>query len=159
MLKIIEMSQEEMQLLLQRSEFGHLGCTRDGHPYVVPMHYVFDSDDLFILTTDGTKTEFIAGNSEVCFQVEAIVDANNWKSVMVVGRAYRLANSHESERVIRLMQERNLSKSPAFFETEIGNWRRQNNLVAYRIRPDAIYGRRTAAMKLGGPGRGNGSAF
>ena len=37
MLKVEDMSPADMHALLQRQNFGHLGCSRDGRPYVVPM--------------------------------------------------------------------------------------------------------------------------
>ena len=68
MLEIKDMSQGEMVALLLRGKLGHLGCSRDGHPYVVPMNYAYDGECLFFFTTEGTKTEYIAANHEVCFQ-------------------------------------------------------------------------------------------
>ncbi|MGB9181466.1 MAG: pyridoxamine 5'-phosphate oxidase family protein [Pyrinomonadaceae bacterium] len=143
MLKVEMMTQEEMSALLLRVGFGHMGCTRDNHPYVVPMHYVYDSENLFFLTTEGTKTEFISANSEVCFQVEEVVDAAHWQSVMVVGHAKRVEKLQELERAIRLITERNPNLTPAINKTDIGAWHRQNKVVTYRIRPEAIYGRKT----------------
>ena len=40
-------------------------ATRDEYPYVVPMHYAFDGQDIYFFTTEGTKTEFIAANGSV----------------------------------------------------------------------------------------------
>ncbi|HVF49776.1 MAG TPA: pyridoxamine 5'-phosphate oxidase family protein [Pyrinomonadaceae bacterium] len=90
MLEVKEMSRDEMVALLSRAEYGHLGCTRDNHPYVVPMNFAYDSENLYFFTTEGTKTEFISANHEVCFQVEEVTDARHWKSVMVLGRAERV---------------------------------------------------------------------
>ena len=51
MLKVEDMSANEMHALLQREGFGHLGCARDGRPYVVPMHYAYDGKELYFFTT------------------------------------------------------------------------------------------------------------
>ena len=144
MLKVENMSNGEIQALLLRMEYGHLACTRDGHPYVVPMHYAYDSQSLYFLTTEGTKTEFIAANHEICFQVEEVSDASRWRSVMVIGRAERLSQGLEIENAMQLLTERNPSLRPAINKTEIGAWKRPNNIVIYRVRPDSIYGRKTA---------------
>src|SRR5215217_8692174 len=98
MLKVKDMAVGEMQGLLLRVGFGHLGCSRDGHPYVVPMHYAYDGREVYFFTTDGTKTEFIAANHEVCFQVEEIIDPSRWRSVVVTGRAERLTSVADVER-------------------------------------------------------------
>lgn len=143
MLEIKDMSRGEMLALLLRVGYGHLGCARDGHPYIVPMHYAFDSQDLYFLTTEGTKTEFISANHEVCFQVEEVTDALHWRSVMVTGRAKRLTEWDELERAMQLITERNPTLTPALNRTEIGAWKRRNNIAVYRVRPEAVYGRTT----------------
>lgn len=143
MLKIEDMPAKEMQDLLNRVGFGHLGCTRDGHPYVVPMHYAYDGQDLYFFTTEGTKTEFIAANSEVCFQVEEITDASNWRSVMLIGEAHKLTGPDEMERAMQLVTERNPALTPALNRTDIGAWHRLNNVAIYRVKTSALYGRKT----------------
>ena len=144
MLKVKDMSMGEMQALLLRVELGHLGCTRDGHPYVVPMHFAYDGQDIYFITTEGTKTEFIAANHEVCFQVEEITDPTNWRSVMVIGDAHRLSKPDEIERAMQLLTERNQTLTPALNKTEIGSWHRLSNIVVYRISGSAVYGRKTS---------------
>jgi nitroimidazol reductase NimA-like FMN-containing flavoprotein (pyridoxamine 5'-phosphate oxidase superfamily) len=143
MLEIREMSRGEMLALLLRAGYGHLGCARDGHPYVVPMNYAFDSQDLYFFTTEGTKTEFIAANREVCFQVEEVTDGARWQSVMLTGRAERLARPDEMERAMQLITERNPALTPALSETKIGAWKRLTKIAIYRVRPDAMHGRAT----------------
>lgn len=143
MLEIKEMSRGEMLALLLRAGYGHLGCARDGHPYVLPMHFAFDSQDLFFFTTEGTKTEFIAANHEVCFQAEEVTDASHWRSVMVTGRAERVTRPQDMEHAMQLILERNPTLTPALNETKIGAWKRFRNIAVYRVRPDAIYGRAT----------------
>lgn len=144
MLKVGDMTGEEKNALLLRAQYGHLGCTRDGHPYVVPMHYSFDGQDIYFFTTEGTKTEFIAANHEVCFQVEEVVDASNWQSVMVMGEARRITDPDESEYAMRVITERNQTLTPALNKTDIGAWHRLSNTAIYRVRPNAIYGRKTS---------------
>jgi nitroimidazol reductase NimA-like FMN-containing flavoprotein (pyridoxamine 5'-phosphate oxidase superfamily) len=144
MLKVGEMTNGEMKALLLRAQYGHLGCTRDGHPYVVPMHYAFDGQDIYFFTTEGTKTEFIAANHEVCFQVEEVTDPSNWQSVMVIGEARRISKPDDSEYAMRIITERNRTLTPALNKTDIGAWHRLNHTAIYRVRPDAMYGRKTS---------------
>ena len=144
MVEVREMSQEEIARLLGRGWYGHLGCSRDGHPYVVPMSYAYEQGELYFFTTEGTKTEYIAANNEVCFQVEEVADARNWSSVMALGPAERLDKPEEIERAMRLIAERNPTLEPAINETKIGAWRRFNNIAVYRVRPHSLHGRKTA---------------
>jgi nitroimidazol reductase NimA-like FMN-containing flavoprotein (pyridoxamine 5'-phosphate oxidase superfamily) len=143
MIKIEEMAQGEMLALLLRVSYGHLGCTRDNHPYVIPMHFAFDSQDLYFFTTEGMKTEYISANHEVCFQVEEITDAARWRSVMVLGDAEQITAQEDIERAMQLITERNPTLTPAINKTEIGAWKRFSNIVIYRLHPTAIYGRKT----------------
>jgi nitroimidazol reductase NimA-like FMN-containing flavoprotein (pyridoxamine 5'-phosphate oxidase superfamily) len=144
MLEVREMSREEIARLLGRGWYGHLGCSRDGHPYVVPLSYAYDEGDLYFFTTEGTKTEFIAANHEVCFQVEEVEGPERWQSVMLTGRAELLSDTAEVEHAMFLVSERNPSLSPALSRTKIGAWTRLSRIALYRLRPEAAYGRRTA---------------
>jgi len=144
MIEVREMTGEEIARLLARGWYGHLGCARDGHPYVLPMSYAYDEPDVYFFTTEGTKTEFIAANREVCFQVEEVLDSTNWQSVMLTGRARLLTDPSEVERAMFLVSERNPSLSPALSHTKIGAWTRLSRIALYRLRPEAAYGRKTA---------------
>lgn len=143
MLKVEDMSPAEMHVLLQRESFGHLGCARDGRPYVVPMHYAYDGKDLYFFTTQGMKTRFIQANPQVCLQVEEISDSMNWRSVMVVGRATELTLAEEMRRAMKLITERNPSLTPAISATEIDSMGRAVDIALYRITPEIIDGRQT----------------
>lgn len=144
MLKVKAMSQAEIVALLRRGRTGHLGCSRDGHPYVVPMNYAFDSGCLYFFTTGGKKTEYISANHEVCFQVEEVSDVRNWSSVMALGPAERLHELRDLEYAMRLLAERNPTLEPAVNETKVGTSRRFNNAAIYRVRPHSLHGRKTA---------------
>jgi uncharacterized protein len=144
LLKIENMTKEEMRELLRAGNFGHLGCARDNHPYVVPMNYGYDGEALFFFTTEGTKTEYISANREICFQVEEIKSASDWQSCMVMGRAERVTLPGELERAMQVITETNPSLTPAVNRTEVGSWHRLSNVIVYRVRADALYGRKTA---------------
>ena len=145
MLKIENMTKEEMRKLLLANSFGHLGCARDNHPYVVPMNYGYDEENLFFFTTEGTKTEYISANHEVCFQVEAVRSPSDWQSVMVLGRAERLTLPDDLEHAMLVITDSNPSLTPAINRTEIGSWHRLSNVAVYRVRAEAIYGRKTVS--------------
>lgn len=143
MIKVEDMAQGEMLALLLRVGFGHLGCTRDNQPYVVPMHYAYNSQDLYFFTTEGTKTDFMSANSEICFQVEEISNPTRWRSVMVFGQAKRITKSDEMKTALDLIFERNPTLTPALNNTKIGAWTRSNHVVVYRVSPSAIHGRKS----------------
>ena len=143
MLKVEDMPLEEMRALLSRIGFGHLGCARDGRPYVVPMHYSYDGECLYIFTTEGMKTSFIEANAEVCLQVEEVESQSHWQSVMVTGQAERITKQEEKEHAMQLIVMNNPTLTPALNQTQLDTWGRANEVVLYRIRPAIIDGRRT----------------
>ena len=143
MLKVEDMPPAEMHALLQRESFGHLGCARDGRPYVVPMHYAYDGKELYFFTTEGMKTQFIEANPKVCLQVEEITDRTHWRSVMVIGKAEQLTNAEETQRAMKLITERNPSLTPAISATQLDALGRAVDIALYRIIPDLIDGRKT----------------
>jgi len=137
------MSPAEMHALLRRESFGHLGCSREGRPYVVPMHYAYDGKELFFFTTEGMKTQFIGVNPQVCLQVEEVTDSSHWRSVMVIGRAERVTKAEENQRGMKLITERNPSLSPAISATQLDAIGREVDIALYRITPEIIDGRKT----------------
>jgi len=143
MLKVEDMAPAEMHALLQRASFGHLGCAREGRPYVVPMNYAYDGKELYFFTTEGMKTQFIEANPKVCLQVEEVTDSSHWRSVMVIGQTERLTNAAETERAMQLIVERNPSLTPAISATQLDTWGRAVDIALYRIRPELIDGRKT----------------
>lgn len=143
MLKVEDMTSAEMHSLLETVGFGHLGCSQDGRPYVVPMHYAYDGKELFFFTTQGMKTQFMKDNPKVCLQVEEVRDSSHWRSVMVIGRAERLTEREETERAMQLITERNPSLTPAISATQTDAWGRGVEIALYRIQPEIIDGRKT----------------
>ena len=132
-----------MHALLQRESFAHLGCSRDGRPYVVPMNYAYDGKELYFFTTEGMKTQFIRSNPQVCLQVEEVVDSTNWRSVMVIGRAVELTLAKDTQRAMKLITERNPSLAPAISATQVDSIGRAVDIALYRITPEIIDGRQT----------------
>src|SRR5690349_13945774 len=103
MIEVEEMTAQELHALLRRVGYGHLGCARDGRPYVLPIHYAYDEPDLYIFTTEGMKPEFIAANNEVCLQIEEVTDPAHWRSVIATGRAEKFVAPEEMERAMKLI--------------------------------------------------------
>ncbi|MBA3714497.1 MAG: pyridoxamine 5'-phosphate oxidase family protein [Pyrinomonadaceae bacterium] len=143
MIEVEEMEMQEVHALLERADYGHLGCVRDNHPYVIPIHYAYQDPDIYIFTTEGMKTQFIATNPEVCLQVEEVVDPTNWKSVIATGKAARLTDKEEMESAMQYITTANPSLTPALNKLWNDPGGRASNITLYRIHPDIISGRKT----------------
>lgn len=143
MIEIEEMRESEARELLGRLNYAHLAVARDNIPYVVPVHYAFDGESLFIYTTEGKKADIIRVNPEVCMQAEDVEDNENWKSVMVAGTAEQLSNEDERQKALDLILKINPKLTPAISIRWMDSWVRENIEVIYRITPRSITGRRT----------------
>jgi hypothetical protein len=143
MLDIDEMSTKEIDNLLRKVGYGHLGCVLNGHPYVVPMRYYFDDPDIYIFTTVGMKTKYMDVNSEVCLQVEDVHNLEHWRSVTVTGRAEHITDQPEIDRVMQFVKAQNPTLSPAINRTWIDAWGRAEVMALYSIHPREMSGRTT----------------
>lgn len=146
MLDIDEMTTDEIHALLQKVGRGHLGCSCDEHPYVVPMHYYFENPAIYIFTTVGMKTQYMDANPEVCLQVEEVNNLEHWRSVTVMGRAEHIIEQPEIDRVLKLVKTQNPTLSPAVNRTWTDAWGRENVMALYRIDPSEMNGRTTDGL-------------
>lgn len=143
MLDIDEMGKKEINELLQKVSLGHLGCSLDGQPYVMPMHYYFDEPNIYIFTTVGMKTKYIDVNPLVCLQVEEVHNLEHWRSVTVNGKAEHITEQQEIDRVMEFVKSINPSLSPALNRTWIDAWGRTEDMALYQIHPTEMSGRTT----------------
>lgn len=143
MVQVEEMSNEDSKSLLQRVNYGHLGLSHNSVPYVVPVHYAYDTRDVFIFTTEGKKTEILDENPQICLQVEEISDDKHWQSVIVTGEAVRLTDSKQIENAMSLIFAENPALSPALSIHWMDQWIRVNIQVVYKITPALMTGRTT----------------
>ena len=144
MLDIDEMSSKEIYELLRNVGYGHLGFIHEGKPYVMPMHYYLEHEDIYMFTTEGMKTHDIDASPEICLQVEEIInDPLHWRSVIVTGQAKRLTEKVDIERVRKLIKEINPTLSPALNRTWIDSWGRAEVVAIYRVYPSEMSGRTT----------------
>lgn len=143
MLDIDEMSSKEIHELLHQVGYGHLGCIHEGKPYVMPMYYYLEEEDIYLFTTVGMKTHDIDANPEICLQVEEIHAPLHWRSVIVNGRASRLTEHSDIDRAMHLIKERNPTLSPAINRTWIDAEGHSEAIAIYRIHQSEISGRTT----------------
>lgn len=143
MLNVEDMSLEEMRRFLERIGFGHLGCSRDDHPYVVPIYYAYYRESIYFFTTEGLKTEYLAANPKICLQVEHVDDTHHWKSVIVRGEAERLTLPETIEHAFSIIFKQYHTLMPPLSRTTIGGMERGNRIAFYRISLTGITGRKT----------------
>ena len=65
------------------------------------------------------KTQYMDANPEVCLQIEEVHDLLHWRSVVVNGRAERLTEQQDIDRVMQFVKTQNPTLSPAINRTWI----------------------------------------
>lgn len=107
-----QLTAEAVAQLMNKQAVGHLATQNaDGFPYVVPVHFVFAGDSIFIHGLNrGQKLENIQANNKVCFEVEEMdslildekaCDVNTkYQSVVAFGTASLVGDS--AEKVVAL---------------------------------------------------------
>lgn len=115
---ITEMSQKECREFLTRATMGRLGCVRGNFPYVVPIYFAYEADQMYGFTSLGRKIEWMRTNPNVCVEVDEVVNPSHWKSAIVTGRYEELTDSTsyrwEREQARTLLEKRFLWLQTAY---------------------------------------------
>lgn len=143
MLDIDEMGQDEIHEVLDKIGYGHLGVIHEGKPYVMPMHYYLDDEQIYLFTTVGMKTDDMDADPDICLQVEELHSLEHWRSVIVTGKAKRLTEQPDIDRMMSVVKERNPTLSPAINRTWTDAWGRGEVISIYRIYESEMTGRTT----------------
>jgi nitroimidazol reductase NimA-like FMN-containing flavoprotein (pyridoxamine 5'-phosphate oxidase superfamily) len=91
---------KESRELLSEKRIGRLGCCVDDEPYVIPINYLFDGVYIYIHSLPGRKINALRNNPRACLQVDEIVDAYNWRSVIAYGNYEEITDADERERIL-----------------------------------------------------------
>jgi len=90
-----ELTATECYAKLASAGFGRLACARDNQPYVVPTHFAVDGDAIYAFSAQGQKIDWMRENPRVCLETDWVNSAEDWASVVVVGRYEELADTPE----------------------------------------------------------------
>jgi len=90
-MRIRNLTTLECTKLLAANRAGHLGCSCDGRPYVVPIYYAYGHGHLYAFTMPGKKLDHMRANPFVSLIVEEPATARRWRSVIVDGRFEELS--------------------------------------------------------------------
>jgi nitroimidazol reductase NimA-like FMN-containing flavoprotein (pyridoxamine 5'-phosphate oxidase superfamily) len=81
-----QLDEVEIEELLASQKIGRLGCHSQGRTYVVPIAYAYEDGAIVAHSTEGLKLQMMRDNPYVCFEIDAMDDISNWRSVVAWGR-------------------------------------------------------------------------
>jgi uncharacterized protein len=144
---IHELTRSECLALLQRATVGRLACARDSQPYIVPVSFYFNEDDmsLYSFSTIGQKIRWMRDNPKVCVELDEIADRLQWTTVIINGVYEEIRNAPNAARV----QERAMTifqDQPQWWLPGTATLAKDgghDSPVVYRIRVATMSGRRT----------------
>ena len=148
MIEILEMHDKEIRDFLRRMNYGHLACSRDDQPYVVPIYFAYDGTSIFIYTTEGLKSQMLEQNPKACLQVEEFLDGGNWQSVVIMGEANRIQDRDAREAAVELLRAGNPTLLPALAIKWSKDWIRNNVEAVYKIEIKSIAGRLSSEIRM-----------
>jgi len=128
--------------LLERATLGRVACTHEGQPYITPMSVRYDANWLYSFSTLGQKITWMRANPQVCVEVEELVSAQDWATVIVIGRYQELTTEKERTYAHDLLEQRPAWWEPGYSRTVIKGKERPLKPVYFRILIDQITGHR-----------------
>jgi nitroimidazol reductase NimA-like FMN-containing flavoprotein (pyridoxamine 5'-phosphate oxidase superfamily) len=143
---IQEMNAEESLSRLASMHLGRLGCVKGSQPYVVPFYFAYDRNHLYGFSTVGQKIEWMRANPLVCVETDELVTADDWISIIILGRYEELPDTPEfrrpREEAYAFLQQRADWWEPGYARTIVNGAVRQAVPVYFRIQISQISGRR-----------------
>jgi hypothetical protein len=100
------LSEDQIRHLLYTQLIGRIGCCADGQMYVVPVTYAYHDNYIYAHSREGQKVGLMRKNTAVCFQVDAIENMRNWRSVIVWGEYEELTSWPERDTGMKILRER-----------------------------------------------------
>jgi nitroimidazol reductase NimA-like FMN-containing flavoprotein (pyridoxamine 5'-phosphate oxidase superfamily) len=123
------LSKDEIDRVLHAESLGRIGCHAEGRTYVVPVTYAYDGEDVYARSADGLKIRTMRANPHVCFEVEQVVDAAHWRTVIAWGD-YEELRWPQEDRAAALLRDR-FGSAPV---SETAQSARKIRTILFRLR-------------------------
>ena len=122
--------------ILRKGTLGRLGCIAADWPYVVPVNYYFDGENIYIHTLPGKKLDALRANPRVCLQADEIKDSYNWRSVIAYGTFEEVSSEETRENVLTKLY----SKLPHMTPVESRLVKGMTGTIVFRIKVEELTG-------------------
>ncbi|MBQ0732911.1 pyridoxamine 5'-phosphate oxidase family protein [Aquimarina celericrescens] len=146
---IKKLDKKESVQILSNNYIGYLAFISQDSPYIVPITYYYDKDNITTISYSGMghKIEAMRKNDAVSMIVDEIESLSNWKSVLIQGRFEELTGTdaryllHEFSEGVKKIIRRKEKKSPQFIDEFSSKISSENIPIVYRIKIDEITGK------------------
>ena len=101
-----QLTNEQIDHVLNHQVIGRLGCLSDDKMYIVPVTYVYDGTHIYAHSKEGLKIEKMRKNPSVCFEVDIIDNLTNWRSVILWGEFEELNDPSEQQKAMKILMDR-----------------------------------------------------
>src|SRR3954447_16248433 len=91
--EFLDLPKEDGLALLGRAHVGRLAFTFHDRVDIEPISYVFENDWIYGRTSTGTKLATVKHHPWVAFEVDEIEGPFDWRSVVIHGTLYLLADT------------------------------------------------------------------
>lgn len=145
-MKIHDMTRQESLDLLARARIARLACALEGQPYITPMSCAYGDNCLYSFSRVGQKIAWMRANPLVCVEVDELVSAQDWATVVVLGTYEELTDTLQDragrQRAFELLQKKPVWWEPGGVTTASQAVERSAEFTYFRIRIDQISGHR-----------------
>jgi uncharacterized protein len=100
------LTDSQIEYVLQTQFVGRIGCYSGEKIYVVPVTYVYDKGYIYVRSKEGEKVRAMRKHPKVCFQVDAIENMANWRSVIIWGEYQELKTEAEQREGMKLLLDK-----------------------------------------------------
>ena len=104
MLGVLKNSQIEHLLYCQ--VVGRIGCYAEDEVYIVPITYAYDGKYIYGHTREGKKITMMRKNPNICFEIDAVDNMSNWRSVISWGKFEELTIPEDREQAMNKLLDR-----------------------------------------------------
>lgn len=140
---------EEIKQILSRASVCRIAMTEGVHPYIVPMNFAFENNDLYFHSaTTGKKIDILKKNPQVCFEVDVPGDlvknavaclwGMKFKSVIGFGRAYFIESKNEKKQALDILMKKYSGQDSCSYSDEA-----LDKVLIIGIKIDNISGKRS----------------
>ena len=124
--------------LLRSAPLGRLGCIVNGDPYIVPINFTFEDNNVYSHSLPGLKIIALRENPRACVQVDVIESDLRWSSVIAFGNFEEIVKPTERQEALAALLKRFPLLTPV--ESALAQDGTPLEVIVYRIRIDRITG-------------------